>query len=223
MKNLFEVGCPHDEFEEMLALVPVGEPQKRDLRNRYLSRERLYHGILHLATMWQIHKKLRAEKINSAVPNQVFVNQYVDHIIASAIVYHDAVYDATSKTNEFDSATLWGSDISDVIADDFAGDVYQCIISTEKHLSKPHRGEVAEWFVGLDLASLAAPWDIFVLNNRLIRLEYHHLDDAAWRAGNGAFLRSLLTAPVIFREEVLRTHFEADARANLVRHLDGLS
>ena len=195
---MFDIERPYEVFEHLLRSVPVASRIKVDLRNRHLGRTRHYHGLLHLATMWQIHRHL--SPFNNA--------EYLlgsDCRIASAIAFHDAVYDATSKANETRSALMWEESHEGNESDrDW---VFNAIMATQNHMAErpleTAQDRLREWFVGLDLASLAAPWHDFLLNNRLIRLEYIHVSDEDWKTENGFFLRSLLDSPIIYRDSFL--------------------
>jgi len=214
-----DVAEPANVIDDLLRHVPVMEAHKIALRNAMMGPTRLYHGLYHYATMWWAHHRLKAR---FAPP---YLTRDGDREIASAILYHDIIYDARSSRNEAASAELWRSHAAAagaaaVIDIDL---VEAMILATAQHFAnRPYDTEAdrrREWFVGLDLVSLAAEPAQFDLNTALIRLEYAHLSNAEWAAGRGSFLRMVGQVPRIFRDPVLHDLFEAKARANIGRSL----
>ena len=206
-------------FKRLMAHVVVRENHKIDVKNRMMQPGRLYHAVQHLVTMWQLHEGMRKDFAASSAATVPGGN----HLLASAIAYHDAVYDARSKTNEQDSAGLWMLHTKDDKPLKVREWVRQAIEATADHLAdRPldtPEDHLREWFVGLDLAALAAPWDIFLRNNRLIRWEYEHLSDTEFTVTQTAFLTGLLNQPRIYRDDILHANFETAARQNISQYL----
>ena len=210
--ELFRMDDPTTQFEDLLSNVPIIDSCKRNLRNELLKYGRFYHTIYHLALMWRIHKYY-ANKI----PDFPFDSRQFTTKVACVIAYHDVKYDGTLKTNEIDSAKLWmhDSEVSNLGCTNTQEWVYNAIIATSDHLADRPKDELREWVLGLDLVSLAAPWYMFNMNNKMIRLEFNHLTDDEWKNGNGAFLKGLLCSKQIFHNPILYDEFEQLARHNL--------
>lgn len=179
--------------------------------NLYGQIHRHYHGLYHIAFLYALHDHLSFD----ADVSYLDITRLKD--ICDAILYHDSVYDPTSKLNEHNSTQLW------IAHGGKPGDwVSNAIMATAAHLTeRPVENDedrLREWFVGLDLASLAAPWDIFTLNNRLIRLEFSHVSDEHWKGGRTSFIESL-SGGTIYRDPILHGLFEDRAHANITRLL----
>jgi predicted metal-dependent HD superfamily phosphohydrolase len=219
MKEIdFIVKKPLTIFEGALSRVPVLFEYKDFLKNTYLSYGRYYHGIYHLAQMVHMHQQLKE------ILNLDF--SYNDEMILySAIMYHDVVYDALRNDNELQSANLWikhrknsgkylGSEAETKIIESF-------IQLTANHfLDRPfdennHLDILREWFIGLDLVSLALPYPMFKSNSSAIRNEYSHLTDQEWNSGRGKFLENVNKIPKIFLHPVMYDLFETKARDNI--------
>jgi predicted metal-dependent HD superfamily phosphohydrolase len=215
----FKLENPFDSFRRVLERVPVSGVVRRELQARYTQLNRPYHGLYHLATMWDLHQYF-TPPFDHIGPFMRW--ESTQQTIASAIVFHDAVYDTERNDNEEQSALLWMSAGHDQTIVDPRW-VHDTIIATKHPLAdRPIHDELREYFVGLDLAWLAAPYELFQLMARLIRLEYPHYSDAEWKS-HGVFVTTLLDAPVIFKDTRLRAEFEDAVKANLRRHLSELA
>ena len=64
--------------------------------------------------------------------------------------------------------------------------------------------------------------DGYVAYATAVRAEYGHVDDAAWRLGRRAVLRSFLDRPRIFRTITGRERWESRARINISSELASL-
>lgn len=210
----FDIIDPYTKVSDMMKLVPVSMNRKNDIFNAFLQPGRLYHNTYHIASMWALH-----EYMTSVFNHHVFSSHFLDRKIASAILYHDAIHDPKSKTNEEDSANLWLNDNEEfnLLCDSETKKwVRDAILATKTHVSED---ALIDWFIGLDLASIGAPWDVFQNNFNLVRFEYRHQTDAEFYYKNNTFLRGLLDRPMIYKDLLLRQEFEEQARINIARHL----
>jgi len=91
------------------------------------------------------------------------------------------------------------------------------VLDTELHL--PTSDEAA-LVVDLDLASLAAEWQVFVRNGERIRAEYSIYGDAEFDAGRRAVLEGFLARDRIYHTP-WGARLEDRARRNLERALAG--
>ncbi len=148
-------------------------------------------------------------------------------LIASAIAYHDAIYNPKAADNEAQSAALWREDAANaLVRTTDMGWVSDTIRATADHFgylenSCPH--EAARiWMLDLDLTPLGEEAEDFARNTALLRLEYAHLSDFAWSSGRARFLEGLQSRPLLFRTPTLARRFEAAARANIAAALEAL-
>lgn len=212
--DLWNVKQPFISVDHLIGSAALPFTKTSAVLDLYMARNRLYHGIYHIAFMWDLHRKLSTAFSSYEYLERAF--SYID--AARSILYHDAVYNATSKTNEHDSAEMWLRDVRHEEPDW----VHGTIMATADHLAdrpvESNEDKLREWVVGLDLAGLAAPWETFALNNRLIRLEYSHVSDAEWDNGRSGFMRAL-SGKKIFKDTILYDLLEKSAHDNIERLL----
>ncbi len=170
-----------------------------ELTRRYLEPHRHYHGIEHIADM--LHQGGRVG---------------LDEGQVMAVWFHDAIYDARSKTNESDSAVLARARLLAIgWSHPDATRVHDIVLATRDHQPTVSGSDLV---LDLDLMSLAVPWPRFTHNTERIRAEYPHVADADFAAGRAAFFTRMLQ-----RERLFYTpwgaQFEAPARNNIARAL----
>jgi predicted metal-dependent HD superfamily phosphohydrolase len=201
--------CPMQVFNNLHDSV-VGKVASKvpDLLSSY---GRLYHNVWHISQMYDIHCQL-------IVTDWQDISAIDDNNIKSAIYYHDAIYDTSSKDlfdlNEKLSNELFKSELPGANTK-----ISNLILATKGHFIDRPYDELTEWFIGLDLAALAAPWEMFKLNNSLIRYEFHTVTDEEWNKNRHWFLKHALQQDKIYRHPVMHKYFEADTRANIARIL----
>jgi predicted metal-dependent HD superfamily phosphohydrolase len=146
--------------------------------------------------------------------------------IESAALFHDAVYDPRSTTNEPDSAALavgvltragWSSERVSVVR--------ELIMCTAHH---PGRGHPAlsidqQVLVDADLSILGSSPAEYTTYATAVRAEFAHVTDRDWTAGRSSFLRGVLAEPTIFHTDAMRSGREQRARANIGAELAMLS
>jgi predicted metal-dependent HD superfamily phosphohydrolase len=202
-------------IDSILALVPVPDAAKTELRARLAEPTRHYHGTAHIALLWQRHLAHGAGLSVQSPPWHT--------LLACAIAYHDAIYDAARKDNEARSADLWHAAAPALPADQVEW-VAATILATANHLAaRPDPGMAADawaarqWMLDLDLTPLGEAPDIFDANTAALRREFAHLTDEQWTTGRAAFLRSIAATPRLFQTPVLHQAYEPAARANFAR------
>lgn len=154
------------------------------------------------------------------------VEHQARYALRLAAVFHDAVYNTRSRSNESDSA---------VMAENFilsAGDsecravlaemVCKLILCTKTHSVDPTIELISGLFLDCDLLILAAPSDIYDAYSHAIRMEYRQYSDEDYRIGRDKVLRSFLNRDRIFFTSEIRAKFEQAARANISREIGGL-
>lgn len=211
----FKTITPFSAFRDLLESAPINRHRRDSLANEITSPRRHYHGLYHLATMWSVHRSLviQHQPAYGEAPE-------AEPTIALAILYHDIVYDPTSKTNERDSALRWLRSASAAERASFP-DVERLIMATADHFgARPADDHLTEWFVGLDLCQLAVDTEQFATNTALIRLEYQHVSDEDFAAGRGGFLKGVAAVPQIYRDPLMHRMFEKRARTNIKAALE---
>jgi predicted metal-dependent HD superfamily phosphohydrolase len=202
-------------LHDLLATAALSSAARNTVLRQMATSRRHYHGLLHLATLWTRHCRF-----GIGTP---FLAPAASRLIACAIAFHDAVYDATRRDNEHRSALLWRRyaprDLSPADVDWVAA----TIEATSDHLASrdasTQRARLRLWLLDLDLTPLGEEPELFARNTRRLRAEYRHLREADWEGGRLAFLRKLQTAPALFRSAPLAAAFEAQARWNIAREL----
>ena len=177
---------------------------------RWAEPHRRYHDLSHLAAVLERVDLLAGE---AQRPDTVRL----------AAWFHDAVYDPQATDNEERSAelamtTLAGLALEAATVDDVA----RLVRLTAGHDVRPGDRDAAV-LCDADLAVLALPgsdYSKYVVN---VRAEYAHLDEATFRAGRSALLRSLLDRPTLFLTAHGRTSWESPARVNVERELADLA
>ena len=166
-----------------------GEPHRR------------YHDSLHLMEVLQVLSNLGNE----------------DPAVWIAALYHDAVYDPKSATNEEDSVAFMLEAHAEMGVEPLKG-IAELILAT-----KTHRAETPgqEMLLDADLAILGALPDRYDEYARAIREEYAHVPDEAYRPARAAILRGFLERDRIYHSPAMVDE-EARARVNLVREIQTL-
>jgi predicted metal-dependent HD superfamily phosphohydrolase len=157
-------------------------------------------------------------------------------LIACAIAYHDAVFDAERSDNEERSAQLWLGDSDGVTMDDADKRwVSDTIRATRDHANRRAfdddpdgdgsggrlRRLARDWVLDLDLTPLGEPRRVFERNARLLRREASRSKHAEYEARQQIFFRRLISQERIYHTPVLAAKYEAQARRNIARALAG--
>lgn len=208
-------------IEDLLAHTAAPGPARDDLVSRMSGPGRHYHALPHLGDLWTRHLYY--------APAAGFDAPRIRRLIGSAIAFHDAVYVPGATDNEAQSATLWrsvaGPDLSAAEIEWVAGTI-ECTADHLAAVDAPCPGQPAGlrlWLIDLDLTPLGDTPERFAANGALLRAEdlaAHPEDPDAARL---TFLRSVLSAPRIFRTPTLAAAFEATARRNLIGMLEASS
>jgi predicted metal-dependent HD superfamily phosphohydrolase len=172
----------------------------------YSAPKRHYHNIQHLENLFaQV----------AAFPQEDAV------VVALAIWYHDAVYDALGSDNEAKSAEWALAFLAETtLAPARRARVADLIRRTADH-TQPQPLEDADLllFLDADLSILGAPEAAYWDYARQVRREYRLVPDLLYRPGRRKVLAKLLAAPDLFHTPALRDAFDASARRNLQAEL----
>lgn len=174
---------------------------------RYREPHRAYHDEAHIAEVLAWFDEV-ADGPGWERPKEVYC----------AIVWHDAVYEPGAKDNEERSAGLAGATAWALGVD--GSRVAALIRLTARHGQLESVADAdAAHFLDSDMAILGADREAFDRYDANIRREYAMVPDEAFRAGRGAFLRSVLAKPRIFFSEFFHARLDARARDNLTHAL----
>jgi predicted metal-dependent HD superfamily phosphohydrolase len=140
-------------------------------------------------------------------------------VIFLAILFHDAVYDPRSSTNEEASAKLFRAFASDVDLDATHPEVCQQVVkfiqATKKHEVLETNSKDLALFLDIDMAVLGKEPEAYQLYAGLIRREYSHVPRIIYCAKRADVLEKFLQQPRIFGSAVLYGALEQQARDNL--------
>jgi predicted metal-dependent HD superfamily phosphohydrolase len=192
LKILLGVGVPKDPATSIA----------NSLMELMLSGDRYYHTIVHVNNIFDY---VQSEKVE--LQDRDFL----------AVLFHDAVYNMGSKTNEQDSADLMIAMLRghQNVKMESVHQAHSIILETANHLSHVH-WEGAHLMMDLDLVGLAQDRGYFDSDNRMINKEVEAYAIAAgttfpWDKRID-FLKKLLERPTLYHKF---TQLEPIARANL--------
>ena len=140
--------------------------------------------------------------------------------VRAAALFHDAVYDPRSTTNEADSAALTERQLTGIGWSCERAQRVAGLVMATAHLHPPTpAGAPADAgpdvLLDADLAILGAepvPYQAYVTG---VRAEYFHVDDRAWTAGRSMVIEHFLAADPLYRTATMRADRERRAHVNL--------
>lgn len=111
-------------------------------------------------------------------------------------LYHDAIYDPYSKTNEEDSANLW-LDRQKIfsLTEESKQRIYEAILETRTHTS--HSSDLSLTFIKRDLSGFNQPFSQVLRDYKLIQKEYQYVDYNLFKEGRLSFLNTFRDNPYI--------------------------
>ena len=196
---------------DLLAAWPLdsGDTLRDELLDAYADPSRGYHDTTHLAEVLSRIDVL-GEAGETFAPLPVIL----------AAWFHDGVYDGERDAEE--RSARWAEDALPPLCDETTvAEVVRLVRLTETHRPEDDDAEGCA-LSDADLGILAAPPERYAAYVAAVRTEYAHLDDATFLAGRTAVLDHLLDKPRLFHTAYAVEHWEAPARANVTRELDGL-
>ena len=197
----------------------AGDAALDELLARHRQPHRRYHTATHV--MWVLRH----------IDDLAAANTPVDlDAVRAAALFHDAVYDPRSTTNEHDSAVLARRVLADCGWEPARVDRVAALIELTAGHVAPRADDGADdgadtgadILLDADLAILGAEPADYRAYVTGVRAEYAHVDDDAWRVGRAAVLRSFRDRPAIYRTTSMQAARERRARANLSAELADL-
>ena len=178
-----------------------------DLKKRHAHKGRHYHNFDHLEAMFRLF--------------DAHCGQLQDpEVVALAIFFHDAVYDAKRKDNEEKSAALAEKRLQELnFPKDRTERVSTFILATKNHLLPENAHPDLAFFLDFDLAILGASREAYEAYTQKIRREYRIYPDLLYRPGRRKALEHFLQRPFIFQTDTFRANFEQRAVENVRREI----
>jgi predicted metal-dependent HD superfamily phosphohydrolase len=246
-----------EDMDEMDEIKNVMTTWKEKIHRAMSIPRRYYHTHMHLeemlgymdafifymgASLQQTNRRHRNESEETNCYDDETINT-IRATMTLAILFHDAIYDPKSDTNEEDSALLFctfASELTQAIlgvkerippvhslnpftlsssAFDFDR-VKKYILATKYHNTSTTDDPVLEVFLDADMAVLgkaAAAYDVYAGR---IRREFIHVDRSLYCRKRAQVLSSFLSNESIFSSPYMKDAFEVQARENLLREIN---
>lgn len=202
------------------AIEALPEGMLHALEGAYARPPRAYHNFNHVAEVLR-HYQAVAEGPGWAQPLEVRL----------AVLYHDAVYEPGRGDNESRSAAFALEEIARWLPDAaLDGQRVAALIElTARHgqyapgdFDGSPAADDTRHFLDCDMAILGAEPDAFDAYDRAIAAEYRgQVPGWLFRINRRRFLKALLARPRIYLSDFFHDRFDAQARANLRRHVTG--
>lgn len=179
-----------------------------ELHTAYTGKKRHYHNFDHIALMIGLAQAHRSDLEDFET-------------VMFSIFYHDIVYNATRKDNEWKSAERASERLREL---DFpAPRIARChaqVLATKDHELSDDPD--TNYLLDFDLAILAEPEEIYMDYCRRIRKEYAIYPDLMYNPARKKALRHILDMEHIFKTETFRAELESKARENIRAELSRL-
>jgi predicted metal-dependent HD superfamily phosphohydrolase len=183
---------------------------------------RHYHTIVHLweMTMYlMLLVKAKDLSCGDGVYGGSGITELQRNAMFLAILFHDAVYDPQSSTNEEDSALLFQEFASESGLDgahpSTTQRVTQFIIATKHHPVADSNPVDLALFLDVDMAVLGKDPSAYKSYAGLIREEYRHVPRDVYCAKRADVLEAFLGQPRIYGTPLMRQSLERQARDNV--------
>lgn len=196
-----------ETYSELLSNIgfSANEIQKNwmDLEKAYSKKSRHYHNLTHIKDMIASFDTYHNQLDN---PNEILFS----------ILYHDVVYSASKKDNEFKSAEYALAILPENTTINKQL-VFDAICATQQH--QHNEVEDINWLIDFDLKILARDWDDYQIYFEQIRKEYSIYPDFLYKPGRAKALKHFLENEFIFQTEEFRKLYEEKARNNIEKEI----
>jgi predicted metal-dependent HD superfamily phosphohydrolase len=189
-----------------------GVPRPTDLCERYTEPHRGYHNADHVRQVARDAEALAADH-----------DERDRALVTLAALAHDIVYDGKPGDDERRSAE-WVRDqlAATGVPDGDIRRVERMVLATLTH-EAADGDRLTAVLLDADLAILGSDPPAYERYRAAVRAEYAHVDEAAWRVGRTAVLRSLLDRDQLYLTAAARDRWTAMARANMAAEVAALS
>ncbi|TDT17578.1 putative metal-dependent HD superfamily phosphohydrolase [Ilumatobacter fluminis] len=164
------------------------------------------------------HVRWVVQHVRTLAPAADVADADLDIVVAAAF-FHDVVYDPTASDNETASAAMARRALTDLGWPPEPTERAATMIEATANHGADCVDRATCVMLAADLGVLAAEPGAYSDYVRNVRKEYGHLDDASWRAGRTAFVRSMLERASIFPASLRLEQWEKRARANFTAEL----
>lgn len=179
-----------------------------EIENLYTEKSRHYHTLEHLEHMFR-----ELDAVNASIQDS--------DLISFSVFYHDAVYDASSKSNEKNSAALAEKRLRQLqLSPASLRQITEQIIATQLHECSDSAD--TNYLLDADLSVLGKGSAVYQEYTERIRKEYSIYPDFLYRPGRKKVLRHFLDMDRIFKTEEFIMKYEHQARENIRREWETL-
>eukprot|EP00545_Synedropsis_sp_CCMP1620_P003029 CAMPEP_0119021430 /NCGR_PEP_ID=MMETSP1176-20130426/25982_1 /TAXON_ID=265551 /ORGANISM="Synedropsis recta cf, Strain CCMP1620" /LENGTH=278 /DNA_ID=CAMNT_0006976039 /DNA_START=24 /DNA_END=860 /DNA_ORIENTATION=- len=177
--------------------------------------DRAYHTLAHLHEMIGYFELFASSQSSD--------DDELTTIMVLSVLFHDAVYDARSATNEEDSAKLLQEFCRDMgsVDEKLEERIVQYILATKSH-KLPEAGNNdpnLALFLDIDMAVLGKEDSAYLHYASLIRKEYGFVDRDVYCQKRADILETFLEEPNIFASAIMQEALEQQARDNLCKEI----
>jgi predicted metal-dependent HD superfamily phosphohydrolase len=179
-----------------------------DLLRAYREPHRRYHGVEHLRDC--------LEQLDAAP-----ATGETRDLAETALWFHDAVYLPGAADNEARSAEWAARVLAASGAPEARAQQVARLVRLTEH-ARPADDPIGALVCDVDLSILGRPPAEFAEYERRIRAEYERIPEPLYRMARASVLAGLLARDPLYRSSHFRARYEAAARQNLTRSVEGL-
>ncbi|WP_299208928.1 hypothetical protein [uncultured Dokdonia sp.] len=179
----------------------------KEVEKQYTQKHRQYHTLVHVADLFTHIKNADLSDVETM-------------ILAHVALFHDVIYDSSSKENERKSAQCakrWLEELQIPIS--LREQIETIILATAHHTSDE---PLTQLFLDMDLSILGASPETYTTYCQAIRKEYKNIPLLLYKRGRKRFLQQTLAKSAIFFTKKYQELYEKQARVNMQAELDGL-
>lgn len=171
--------------EEAFSYFNIPIQYQRNLGLKLTEKHRFYHNIEHINDIIKM-----VDSYNPIKYNGFNLNSIDRKVLLAAALYHDAIYDPTSKDNEENSAQYFISHCSKNNRENEISQVVNIIRDTKTHTPSTKLSKI---FCDFDLAGLLeGDFENMLIGEKKIFLEFQKFDYSDYKKGRIDFLKSFL-------------------------------
>ncbi len=183
----------------------------RHLKGLYTLPKRAYHNWGHVEHCLKELESYPIDKTKAA-------------LLTIALMYHDAIYDPHDpygQYHEYLSSLRAEQDMLFLgISEEKCAVIARLILCTS-HAKYPLKDPDERLMCDIDLTIFGQPWEKYQEYADAIRQEYSFVSDQEYATGRKKVLSKFMERPRIFQTDFFYDKYEAQARANLLKELNG--